>query len=59
MFGLRQIGIINDIFIKDMNYYCAKLYTNISTNMDTTNIFQFLSIFFTEFLLFSPKKSKF
>ena len=28
-----------------MNYYYAKFYTNISTNMDTTNIFQFFSIF--------------
>ena len=32
-----------------MNYYCAKLYTNISTNMDTTYIFQFLSIFAQNF----------
>ena len=28
-----------------MNYHWAKFYTNISTNMDTTNIFQFLAIF--------------
>ena len=42
-----------------MNYYCAKLYTNISTNVDTTNIFQFLSNFAQNFLLFSPKKSNF
>ena len=41
-----------------MNYCCAKFYTNISTNMDTTNIFQFLSIFCTEFLLFIPKKNQ-
>ena len=27
--------------------------------MDTTNIFQFLSIFCTEYLLFFPKKSNF
>ena len=27
-----------------MNYHCAKFYTNISTNMDTTNIFPFLAI---------------
>ena len=27
--------------------------------MDTTNIFQFFSIFCTEFLLFPPKKSNF
>ena len=46
-----------------MNYYCAKLYTNISTNMDTTNIFQFLSIFAQNFYYSPPppqkKKSKF
>ena len=42
-----------------MNYYCAKLYTNISTNMDTTNIFPFLSIFAQNFYYFSPKKSNF
>ena len=42
-----------------MNYYCAKFYTNISTNMDTTNIFQFLSIFAQSFYYFSPKKSNF
>ena len=42
-----------------MNHYCAKFYTNISTNMDTTNIFQFLSIFAQNFYYFSPKKSNF
>ena len=42
-----------------MNYYCAKFYTNISTNMDTTNIFQFLSIFAQNFYYFSPQKSNF
>ena len=42
-----------------MNYYCAKFYTNISTNMDTTNIFQFLSIFAQNFYNFSPQKSNF
>ena len=42
-----------------MNYYCAKIYTNISTNMDTTNILQFLSIFAHNFYYFSPKKSNF
>ena len=42
-----------------MNYYCAKFYTNISTNMDTTNIFQFLSIFAQNFYYFPPKKSNF
>ena len=38
-----------------MNYYCAKFYTNISTNMDTTNIFHFLAIFAQDFYYFSPK----
>ena len=42
-----------------MNYNCAKFYTNISTNMDTTNIFPFLSIFAQNFYYFSPKKSNF
>ena len=39
-----------------MNYYCAKVYTNISTNMDTTNIFQFFLIFAQNFYYFSPQK---
>ena len=38
-----------------MNYYCAKFYTNISTNMDTINIFQFLSIFAHNFYYFPQK----
>ena len=42
-----------------MNYRCAKFYTNISTNMDTTNIFPFLPIFSIEFLLFYPKIANF
>ena len=42
-----------------MKYYCAKFYTNISTNMDTTNIFQFLSIFAQNFYYFPSKKSNF
>ena len=42
-----------------MNYYCAKFYTNISTNMDTTNIFQFFSIFAQNFHYFPPIKSNF
>ena len=41
-----------------MNYYCATFYTNISTNMDTTNIFQFLSIF-EHFFFISPQKVNF
>ena len=42
-----------------MNYYCAKFYSNMSTNMDITNIFQFLSIFAQNFYYFPPKKSNF
>ena len=42
--GLIHFGIIAHVFIQGMNYQCAKLYTNISTNMDTTNIFPFLAI---------------
>ena len=41
-----------------MNYYCAKFYTNISTNLDTTNIFQFLSIFAQNFYYFYPPPKK-
>ena len=42
-----------------MNYYCANLYTNISVNMDTTNIFQFLSIFAHNFYYFPPKNQNY
>ena len=42
-----------------MIYHCAKFYTNVSTNMDTINIFPFLAIFSIEFLLFYPKIAKF
>ena len=42
-----------------MNYYCAKCFTNISTNMENTNILQFLSIFAHNFYYFPPKKSNF
>ena len=41
-----------------MNYYCAKFYTNISTNMDTTNIFHFLAIFSQNFYYFPPPPQK-
>ena len=40
---LNQLGIIAYIFIYYMNYRCAKFYVNISTNVDTTNIFSFLA----------------
>ena len=42
-----------------MNYYCAELYTNIWTNMDTTNIFKFLSIFAQNFYFFPQKNQNF
>ena len=42
-----------------MNYHWAKFYTNIATNMDTTNIFQFLAIFSINFLQFYPKIANF
>ena len=59
IFGLIQFRIIAYVFIYYMNYHCAKFYTNISTNMDNTNIFQFLAIFFTEFWLFYPQNRNF
>ena len=58
-FGLIHFGMIAHVFIQDMNYQSAKFYTNISTNMDTTNIFPFLAIFSIELVLFYPPKSKF
>ena len=54
-FGLIHFGMIAHVFIQDMNYQCSKFYTNISTNIDTTNNFPFLAIFSIEFLLFYPK----
>ena len=59
-FGLLQLCIIgyNQPIIKDMNYNCAKFYTNISTNMDTTNIFPFLTILAQNFYP-PPLKSNF
>ena len=42
-----------------MSYHCAKFYTNISTNMDTTTIFPFFTIFNTECLLFYLKIAHF
>ena len=51
--------MIAHVFIQDMNYQCAKFYTNISTNMETTNIFPFIAIFSIEFLLFYPKIANF
>ena len=46
-FLLIHLGMITYIFFEDMNYHCAELYINISTNMDTTNIFKFHARSFT------------
>ena len=54
-FGLIHFSMIAHVFIQDMNYKYAKFYTNISTNMDTTNIFPFLAIFSINFYYFTPK----
>ena len=51
--------MIAPVFKQDMNYQCAKFYTKISTNTDTTNIYPFLAIFSIEFLLFYPKIANF
>ena len=58
-FGLLHLGMIAYVFIYAMIYHCAKFYTNISTNMDTANIFPFLAIFSIYFLLFYPKIANF
>ena len=58
-FGLIHFVMIAYVWIQNMNYQCAKFYTNISANMDTTNIFPFLAIFSIEFLLFYPKIANF
>ena len=58
-FGLIHFGMISHVFIQDLNYQCSKFYTNISINIDTTNIFPFLAIFSIEFLLFNPKIANF
>ena len=42
-----------------MNYHCAKFYTNISTNMENTNIFPFLAIFSQNFDYITPKMAIF
>ena len=42
-----------------MNYHCKKVYTNISTNMETTNIVPLFSIFAQNCYYYPPKKSNF
>ena len=59
IYGLIQLGNIAYIFTYYMNYKFAKFYANISTNVDTTNIFQFLAIFSHIFYHFTPKYGKF
>ena len=58
-FRLVYFSMIAHVFIQDMNYQCAKFYSNRSTNMDTKNIFPFLAIFSIEFLLLYPKIANF
>ena len=43
-FGLTELGITANIFCYVTNSHCAKVYSNISTNIDTTHIFEFLLI---------------
>ena len=38
-----------------MNYHCAKSDSNMSTNMDNTDIFPFLVMFSQNFDYFTPK----
>ena len=45
-------------FRKIMNSHCAKLYVKTITYMDTTNIFQILTIFEHNFTI-SPQNGKF
>ena len=42
-----------------MNYNCAKLSANISTNVDTTNIYQSPAIFSQIFYHFTQKMASF
>ena len=39
-----------------MNYHCAKFHANISTNVNTTDIFPFLAIFSSIFFSILPPK---
>ena len=57
MFGHILLRVIAYIFILYITYHRAKLYTNISTNMDSTNIFQFLANFSQNFYYFTPKRA--
>ena len=52
-FWLIELGIKAYVFIEDMNYHFAKLYTNISTNMDSTDISHFSRFFAHKFFYFT------
>ena len=53
-----KLDIIAYTFRKIMNSHCAKLYVKTTTYMDTTNVFQFLTILHI-ILLFHPKMANF
>ena len=53
-----QLEIIDYIFGKFMKHHCANFYTIRSSNIKTTNIFQFLTIF-VQNLIILPKICKF
>ena len=56
LFNLAWYHTIHSLYIYlgyELPLY--KIYTNISTNMDTTNIFPFLAIFAHNFYYFSKK----
>ena len=56
IFGLIQFGFIAYSFIQYMNYQCANVYTNVSSNMEITNIFPISRAFFSQnFYYFNPK----
>ena len=56
--GPMKLDIIAYTFRKIMNSHCANLYVKTATYMDTTNIFQFLTIF-AQNLDISPQNGKF
>ena len=56
--GLMKLAIIAYTFRKIMNSHSAKLYVKTTTYMDTTYIFQFLTIFAHNFTI-SPQNGKF
>ena len=57
-FGFIELGITANIFCLVINSHCAKVNSNISTNMDTTHIFHFLLIS-EQNLNILPKNGKF